>query len=514
MTIRTALTTIALCCVLPLAGCFSYQRAGGEPGPSLPLPQDAWVRSDVEPLRPLLETPPTLRRYRVDRERIAEQFPRLTPEQLDAVVEKAADLHAIEMREVRLAEGGLLRLWHDTREPDADTSKPMFFSFGGRIEHFTVRGSFLTPDQHAWLLAEKASRERHGLKDRPRYTGTDVRGVTRTNETDRWLLDAGYSLGYAFPDGEPAGLVIHLTSMIENKYEHAVVRRLKRRGWAVAHVETHLGVRGPLAERAMDRRHEREALLESRMPLHPEEFSRRTLAGEEVPLAGMSDYVTRRFELGQQLKKELPDLGTGFELGPDTDPDTVGDAIAEAVDRRLSEHADAAAALVASLEAMRPELAGRPLLVTGFSAGALAAPAVAARLREAYPDRPIGIVLVGGGGSLLDIALGSELTDGGIRLTGPGAVATPGRIAAVVRRYESRSRLDPISLATALRGIPVFHAYADKDTAVPTRAAERFNAAHGAVDRLVHRGNHDTLLFFANSQAGRIRSWIRDRGLD
>ena len=34
------------------------------------------------------------------------------------------------------------------------------------------------------------------------------------------------------------------------------------------------------------------------------------------------------------------------------------------------------------------------------------------------------------------------------------------------------------------------------------------------VDRLVHRGNHDTLLFFLNSQASRVRSWLRAHGAE
>ena len=498
-----------------MGGCFSYHQAEGGRLAAEPLAGDAWVRPDPSGLRPFVETPKLVRRYEVDREALATEFPGLTGEQFDLVAERAADLHAIEIIESRLAEGGLIRLWNDTREPDADTYTPMFFSFGGRIERFIERGAFLTPDRLAWRLANEASSERHGLRDRPRYTGTDVKGVTTTAAGKEWRLREGYSLGYSFPEAEPVGLVVHLTSLYQNKYEHTVVRRMKQWGWAVAHVETDIGIRGPLAERAMDRRNEREALLESRMPLHPRDFTDRIYAGEDISFEELKGYSERRHELGQTLKQDIPDLGTGFEIGPDSDPIAIADAIARAVDLRLSEHADAAAALVGSLSARHPELAGRPLVIVGFSAGALAAPAVAARLRDAHPDRPILLVLAGGGGSLLDIARGSILTNGGIRLHAPGdPEPSTDQLAALTRRYESLSQLDPIRAAAALRGIPVLHIYADNDTVVPTAAAERFNAAHSSVDRLVHHGNHDTLLYFLGSEASRIRSWLRSHGVE
>lgn len=510
-----AFLALPLLSVAPLTGCFAYRPAQGEGLHPEPLPPGAWVRPETDILHPLTETPALIRRYEADPAKIAEEFPDLTPELVDRVVEEAAKLHAIEILDSRITDGGLIRLWHDPRNSEGDTSIPMFFSFGGRIEEFNRRGAFLTPDQLAWRRAEEASRERHGLTERARSQGTDVRGVSTTDEADRWRLRQGYALGFSFPEREPVGVVVHLTSLYENKYEHAVLRRLKSWGWAVAHLDTWLHVRGPLAEQAMDRRNEREALLESKMPLHSKEFSDRVYADDTPSFEEIVSYSNRRYELGQELKKELPDLGTGFEIGPETDPETIADAITRAVDLRLSEHADAVAALVESLDRMRPDLADRPLLVTGFSAGALAAPAVAARLHEQYPERRVLLLLIGGGGTLLDIAQTSTLTNGGVRLKHPDwPEPTPEQLSALQERYESRSRLDPIRAAAALRDIPVLHIHADADTVVPTTAAERFNAAHGGVDRLVHRGDHDTLLYFLGSNASRIRSWLRSHGVE
>jgi hypothetical protein len=510
------IAAVVLAC-LPLGGCFSYHRAAADrPAPDR-LAAEAWPRHDTAPLVPLTETPGVIRRYEVDRAELArdKKLSHLTEAQLDLAADEAANLHAIEVLDSRLTDGGLIRLWRDPRNDDAHTYEPMIFSFGGRLELFTRRGSFLTPDQLAWREAREASRARHGLVDRPPYRGTDVRGVTTSDEADRWLLHEGYDLGFSVPDAQPVGLAIHLTSLYENKYEHAVIRRLRNWGWAIGHIDTRLGVRGPLAEQAMDRRNEREALLESRMPLSPPGSTQRHDEDVDEWMKETTDYIERRYELGEQLKKDLPDIGTGFELTPDSDPEQIADLIARAADRRLAEHADAAAALVDSLDALHPQLAGRPLLVTGFSAGALAAPTVAARLRERHPDRQILLVLVGGGATLLDIARTSELTDGGIRLQDPGGPEpTPEQLAVLQNRYESKSRLDPIHTAAALRDIPVLHIYADRDTVVPTAAAERLNAAHGSVDRLVHHGDHDTLLYLLNTEASRIRSWLRAHGVE
>lgn len=506
---------IVVLILMPLSGCFSYHRAEQQNRPAEPLAADAWPRPNTDELLPLLETPAVIQRYEVDRATFTEEFPELPADQMEELVRAASNAHAIELLETRMTENGLLRVWDDPRNPDADTEIPIIFSFGGRIEEFVQRGAYLTADQMAWDRASKASRESYGIATRTRYRGTQMKGVSTTDEAERWMLRNGYSLGYSFPDADPVGLVIHLTSLYENKYEHAALRRLKHWGWAVGHLETRLGVRGPLAEQAMDRRNEREAVLESRMPLNPPEFSERVLNDDTPLFEEIVEYSKRRRAVDEELKKELPDLGTGFEIGPDSDPLVIADAIASAVDLRLAEHAAAAVALVETLDTLRPELDQRPLLITGFSAGALTAPTVAARLRERFPERTVMVLLVGGGGSLLDIAQGSTLTNGGIRLKEPGGPEpTPQQLAEVASCYESASRLDPLKAAAALRDIPILHIYADKDTVVPTAAAERFNAAHGSVDRLVHKGDHDTLFYFLNSQASRVRSWLRENGVE
>lgn len=497
------------------AGCFSYHPATESRLAAEPIPQGAWPQPDTGTLLELAQTPPVIPRYAVDPEEFSNQFPDLDAETMDELVQRASGVHAIEIRQSRITGGGLLRVWNDLRQPEGSTEVPRFFNFGGRLENFIRRGAFLTPDQLAWEQASDASRERHGLVQTDRYRGTDTRGVSRTDDAERWRLWDGYSLGYSIPDAEPVGLVVHLTSLYENKYEHDTLRRLKRWGWAVGHIETRLGVRGPLAERAMDRRHEREALLESRLPQNPAEFTERVYRDDTPSFEEIVGYSQRRRALREELKAELPDLGTGFELGPDADTVAIADSIAGAVDLRLAEHAAAAVALVETIDGLRPDLSQRPLLITGFSAGALTAPTVAAKLRDRFPGRPVLVLLVGGGGSLLDIATGSTLTNGGIRLNEPDAPEpSPEAMAELKGRYERSAGLDPLKAAVALRDIPVLHIYADKDTVVPTAAAERFNAAHGSVDRLVHRGNHDTLFYFLNAHASRIRSWLREQGVE
>jgi pimeloyl-ACP methyl ester carboxylesterase len=220
----------------------------------------------------------------------------------------------------------------------------------------------------------------------------------------------------------------------------------------------------------------------------------------------------------ERIRKELPDPPTGFEIHPGdcaAELRALGVRIADAVDTRLAEHAYAAEALIAAINDMHPELIDRPVVVIGFSAGALAAPAVAARLHEAFPERPLRLVLVGGGGDLLTMARTSTLTNGGITLRpADGPDPTPEQIEILQSAYEARVRLDPVKSVAALRAIPMLHVYASNDTIVPTAGAERVNAAHAGNARLIHRGDHDTLFFFLGSQAGPVRSWLRSTGVE
>jgi len=184
------------------------------------------------------------------------------------------------------------------------------------------------------------------------------------------------------------------------------------------------------------------------------------------------------------------------------------------VDERIAEHAYAAQALIEESDRAFPDLADKPIVVMGFSAGSLVTPAIAQRLHETFPDRKIAIVMIGGGGDLLSASIGSVFTDGGIHLEPrDGPEPTREQLDELVTHYRAASMLDPLTLAPIIRDLPVLHIYASRDTVVPADTARAFNAAHGRVDALSHPFDHDSLFLFLPGEAGRIRTWMRSHGL-
>src|SRR5262249_17140887 len=143
---------------------------------------------------------------------------------------------------------------------------------------------------------------------------------------------------------EPKGLVVHLTSMGGLDYERSVINDLLDRGFDILRV------------------------------------SPSTARVEERPIEADAD-------------SDLGDAG----LKP-----------AGIIDNRVAEIAYAVEGVIDFLEDQNPDrLVGKPIAIMGYSAGALAGPAVAARLH----DRVAAVVLVGGGANLLDISQRSTFTN-------------------------------------------------------------------------------------------------------
>lgn len=145
MIVRPLTVAALLPCVLVLAGCFSYHRADGGVRPAEALGADAWVRPDAEPLRALAETPRVIPRYAVDRDALAASIPGATPERVAMAADAAVRHGAVEVLDCRLTDGGLIRLWHDPRNPPGHTSTPVIFDFGGRVPPGSGAGGNLAP---------------------------------------------------------------------------------------------------------------------------------------------------------------------------------------------------------------------------------------------------------------------------------------------------------------------------------------------------------------------------------
>src|SRR5690606_23625006 len=214
----------------------------------------------------------------------------------------------------------------------------------------------------------------------------------------------------------PVGVLIHFTALAGTSYERRVIESLEAQGWAVVHIETRTRVDQPnlgAVIEAYARREERRRQLLRSSPA----WVREERNGRWVRYIGdMDRYAADFIKATRQVEQEIPLPPSGFEpaSGSDEDVDDAARRIAAAVDEVLAENAYAAEAALEYLDRRRPDLAGLPVAVIGFSAGALAAPTAAARLGE----RVSGVVLIGGGADIFRISQRNSLTRGGIELRG------------------------------------------------------------------------------------------------
>ncbi len=493
----------ALLTLFLLGGCFRYQPMSGSPHPAEPLGEGAWVTMDTQPLRPLLEMPAAIDRYVFDVDRLPTIW-----KKTDEDIEAMRRIHTHELVLSRLDEHGLIRIWRRQQGkaintlPTATDKKPGSFDRNGR---------YLTAALASWYEREREIEAEYGGGRGMRFPSRSIYGLLESDFAANWKLDEGLQL--AVPEvveDDPAGLIIHITGMFETKYEQSMTNRLRAHGYAAAYLESDPFLRSPREEE----REIRFALREKRSYELMDEAlgeSGASLTDFEKNVALSSSAIR---EIFKRVNEEIPPI-RGFAITPETDIEAHGRAIAALSDELIATHAYAGEAMVRASEQLHPVLMDKPIIVIGYSAGALSAPAVTARLAAVYPGRPIRMILVGGGGDLISIAAQSSLGDMFMNFAPvDGPEPTDEQIAALSRAYLAHSRLDPLVLAKSLRAIPTLHLYAAKDRAVPTAAAERFNAAHGHVDRLVHPWNHGTLFYFLQGEAGKVRSWLREHGVE
>ena len=512
----------AMSAMLLLGGCFRYQPMSGNPGPAEPLGEGAWVVSeDTSGVERLLETPSELALWEFDREVLQKQNPEITDEDI-ALAEEGVKI-TISKAEIR--NGGIVRFWGDRASGVSWKRSLTRGPFSIQLEDFKTGGTYLSADQYTALQAREDSRG--GIDFAMQFIEMQLRhkGIQRTNAERDWRLRDGIRIGLpeanALGDGERKpdgwlGTIVHIASFYENEYEHRVLDRLKGYGWAVGHIGSDISIDGPNALAQLEQRMKRQAYRRELIE-QDEEYQQvqKAIADRNPTVEEMNLHFKRLQAIGKESAERYPILDSGLEVYPDTDLEAHARMLAGIVDCRIAEHAYAAQALIEESDRLEPSLADKPIVVMGFSAGALVAPAVAARLRGLYPDRDIALVMIGGGGDVLSSSIESVFTDGKIDLEPrDGPEPTAAQLDALVTHYRAASKLDPLSLAPVVRDLPTLHVYAKRDTVVPTSSARAFNEAHGHVDRLVHPFNHDTLFYFVPGEVGRIRSWLRAHGLE
>lgn len=302
------------------------------------------------------------------------------------------------------------------------------------------------------------------------WTGPAGSGVTLTELGERFGDDARDAMAHNYghitrlalfePKGRVRGLVVHLTGLTGMHPERSVIGGLTEAGWAVLSVEPpNVGLR-PSRHRVFH------------------------LISVNIVTEGMEEAAA----------------GT---IHP-AEPVALVASIAEgAVSQYLAELAYAVEAGLDALAKDRPDLPQRPLALAGFSMGAIALPAVAARLE----GRVDAAVLAGGGANVLLIARKSSLGVG-LRASVDGRELTESELKAVERVYARLARLDPLNAADALTGVPVLMLHAKFDRIVPASAGELLYESLGKPERWTYPAGHLGLYWLLGTQADDIARWL------
>lgn len=201
-------------------------------------------------------------------------------------------------------------------------------------------------------------------------------------------------------------------------------------------------------------------------------------------------------------RRESPQV---FEIDGSDDLENVAARLATIFDDELADWPYSLEAVLEYIAVHRPDIPQEPLVVMGFSIGALGLPAVFARM----PDRFEAAVVVAGGANLLEIAHRSRKANRGIELRWSGAEPTGNECERLYAAYLERVKLDPYHTAAALTEMPVLLYQARYDRVVPAATGESLYLRLGKPERLVFPVGHGQLLrVVMRLQAKRIVDWM------
>jgi predicted esterase len=196
--------------------------------------------------------------------------------------------------------------------------------------------------------------------------------------------------------------------------------------------------------------------------------------------------------------------GHTYNLGTDQEIDDAATSLARRIDDVLAEHAYAAEAALEFCRQHRPDLPSDKVSIIGFSAGALVVPTVAARLGNDVQSA----VLIAGGANLLEVAMDSALSDGGIHIKWQEGRGGPTDRQRLLSGYLQHSKLDPFRTASTLAHKPVLQYWGQWDTWVPAKTGALLYEQLNHPDKVTFLGGHALLFYFLPGQSGRICRWM------
>jgi len=477
----------------PLMGCWSARPgdSGRLAAPRIDVAAAHWPEREVKTLQPLLsDTPDRVYRYRLAD---GANTSALSPADIDAL--KAA---VVDVSDKGIFGLGLVRLF---RPPDPENPAYLGPDLGFE-PNATVLTSRGWNDEAAVRARETVRRSRAAYNN---AVGPDA-ALHLTGQVDEIGLWSGVPMRIPAPapGSNPRGVILHYHSIAPNPFESAALAKFESRGWLLINIATFATVRGehrPGTDEEIARVRSAQAAMEARIYAEVRRTPYKTYQRrcEEHP-AGV--------RLAQLDRQEFELRRLTFQACKDADLSTVGANIALQVDQQLAGNAYVGESALEYLYARHPGLKTLPLVVIGFSGGALAAPAAVARLGQ----RVDAMILIGGGANIFRLAQDSSLTDGGITIRCGKDTVPRSTIDAIEAAYLSHTKLDPWTLAPMLGGVPVLHVYGTWDRMVPTSAANRLNDRLGTPDRLALRGGGHTLLFYRiDGRADDMADWLDDQ---
>ena len=470
-------------------GCFSYSPARegcsrAVEGVGSPLPWPEWDAAALEPLRSA--TPKELYRARLQ---LGKKLEDLKNEDQRNLV--TSPEYTVVRNEV--VEGELIRMYR--RAPEIWQGLDLYF------KGFVPSGAALSPldvQRNTWKLARwHAERNCAEMQEVWGTLGLDA-DPTR----GQVAIDAG--IPFHIPEELPKdcrGIVLHLWALGGNDYEHAVVRETASRGWLVVDIK-------PLNTAVPDLTPEALARV---MVLEQESSA---LSGQVPPTTSGEPWSKYQRRLAEspahqrrvEIQTEIGNLrNPRIPLCEKADVAPAAAQLAERIDTSFAQNAAAVRAILETARRMHPKLRGMPVVVMGFSAGALSTPTVAARL---LPDVD-AVVIIGGAANALGVAMRSVISRGGIRLSCAGKAPKEELVKELEREYLEHGHLDAYHTAPLLAECPVLVVDAGMDTWVPSDLGEILFQRLGKPDRLhMAMGGHQFLFYFLPRRAGWIADWV------
>jgi dienelactone hydrolase len=316
------------------------------------------------------------------------------------------------------------------------------------------------------------------------------------------------------------GVVLHLNAMFGNEYEVRTLEEFTRRGWAVIDLKPTSQVTSPIPqawqERAKQITREQTVLM---VKICTEIGGGPVLKPKTMAeFQSLSRQYTNHPLMAEmtKLSEELAAINRGaFVAAALEDAPRVGRELADEIDQAQAGSAYATEAVLDYIKTQREDLKDIPVVVIGFSGGALTTPTVAARIL----DQISAVVIIGGAADCFTASQLSTFNNGGLNirttLDDPKTPAPvkPELLAAISREYLAASSLDPYHTAPLLREKPVLFVAGSSDTWVPAQCGDLLYERLGKPDRLMISAGHELLFFFLPSKAPFIADWVEQHAL-